>query len=179
VLHPVRPLQDTESTLFLGIAVCLSILCVGILINYLLRALSVPPTACPDSFVFVLLGACVALALEFGSPQRLRQVVDAIDDSYAASFVGVLLPPIILHSGFELNAKAFFQRIYSTCTFAFLGTAISAASVGLLIWALSQIPGLPAFSLLDALLFGTLLSATDRRVPAAARARRRARPRVW
>ncbi|KAI9439973.1 sodium/hydrogen exchanger [Lactarius indigo] len=77
-------------------------------------------------------------------------------------FFNLLLPPIILASGYELKQESFFRNFGSILTFAFLGTFISAVGVGVLvyIWSLLDIESLD-LTLLECLTFGTTLSATD------------------
>lgn len=77
-------------------------------------------------------------------------------------FFNLLLPPIILASGYELKQENFFRNFGSILTFAFLGTFISAVGVGVLvyIWSILGIESLE-LSLLECLTFGTTLSATD------------------
>lgn len=77
-------------------------------------------------------------------------------------FFNLLLPPIILASGYELKQESFFRNFGSILTFAFLGTFISAVGVGVLvyIWSLLGIESLD-LTLLECLTFGTTLSATD------------------
>ncbi|KAI0056841.1 sodium/hydrogen exchanger [Artomyces pyxidatus] len=77
-------------------------------------------------------------------------------------FFNLLLPPIILNSGYELKQENFFRNFGSILTFAFLGTFISAVGVGVLVYIYSFL-GLESvdLSLLECLIFGTTLSATD------------------
>ncbi|KAI0248952.1 Sodium/hydrogen exchanger family-domain-containing protein [Lactifluus subvellereus] len=77
-------------------------------------------------------------------------------------FFNLLLPPIILNSGYELKQESFFRNFGSILTFAFLGTFISAVGVGVLvyIWSILGIESLE-LTLLECLIFGTTLSATD------------------
>ncbi|KAH9178193.1 sodium/hydrogen exchanger [Lactarius sanguifluus] len=77
-------------------------------------------------------------------------------------FFNLLLPPIILASGYELKQESFFRNFGSILTFAFLGTFISAVGIGVLvyIWSLLDIESLD-LTLLECLTFGTTLSATD------------------
>jgi sodium/hydrogen exchanger-like protein 6/7 len=77
-------------------------------------------------------------------------------------FFNVLLPPIILSSGYELHQANFFRNIGTILTFAFAGTFISAVVIGVLLWLYTRLPleGLN-FTWLDAISVGATLSATD------------------
>ncbi|EKM52396.1 uncharacterized protein PHACADRAFT_260743 [Phanerochaete carnosa HHB-10118-sp] len=77
-------------------------------------------------------------------------------------FFNLLLPPIILNSGYELKQENFFRNFGSILTFAFLGTMISAVGVGVLVYIYSFL-GLESLelSLIECLTFGSTLSATD------------------
>lgn len=77
-------------------------------------------------------------------------------------FFNLLLPPIILASGYELHQANFFRNIGTILTFAFAGTFISAVVLGLFLWLWTRIP-LDGFqiSLVEAISVGATLSATD------------------
>ncbi|KAL5525424.1 NHX1 [Sanghuangporus sanghuang] len=77
-------------------------------------------------------------------------------------FFNLLLPPIILNSGYELKQDLFFRNFGSIIIFAFLGTFISAIGLGVLVYIWSCL-GLESLnlSLLECLIFGSTLSATD------------------
>ncbi|PAV15983.1 sodium hydrogen exchanger [Pyrrhoderma noxium] len=77
-------------------------------------------------------------------------------------FFNLLLPPIILNSGYELKQESFFRNFGSILLFAFLGTFISAVGLGVLVYIWSQL-GLESLELglLECLIFGSTLSATD------------------
>ncbi|KAL8705002.1 MAG: hypothetical protein Q9201_001847 [Fulgogasparrea decipioides] len=78
------------------------------------------------------------------------------------SFFNLLLPPIILASGYELHQANFFRNIGTILTFAFAGTFISAVVLGLFLWLWTRIP-LDGFriSFVEAISVGATLSATD------------------
>ncbi|KAH9477100.1 putative Na(+)/H(+) antiporter C15A10.06 [Psilocybe cubensis] len=77
-------------------------------------------------------------------------------------FFNLLLPPIILNSGYELKQDNFFRNFGSILTFAFLGTFISAVGVGILVFIYSYL-GIDTdkLPLIECLIFGSTLSATD------------------
>jgi sodium/hydrogen exchanger-like protein 6/7 len=77
-------------------------------------------------------------------------------------FFNLLLPPIILASGYELHQANFFRNIGTILTFAFAGTFISAIVLGLILWVYTRIP-LDGFDMtfVDAISVGATLSATD------------------
>ncbi|CAE6382701.1 unnamed protein product [Rhizoctonia solani] len=77
-------------------------------------------------------------------------------------FFNLLLPPIILNCGYELKQDNFFRNFGTILTFAFIGTFISAVGLGVLVYIYSFL-GLEGLqlSLLECLIFGSTLSATD------------------
>jgi sodium/hydrogen exchanger-like protein 6/7 len=77
-------------------------------------------------------------------------------------FFNLLLPPIILASGYELHQANFFRNIGTILTFAFAGTFISAIVLGVLLWLYTRIPldGLN-MTFVEAISIGATLSATD------------------
>ena len=77
-------------------------------------------------------------------------------------FFNLLLPPIILASGYELHQANFFRNIGTILSFAFAGTFISAVVLGLFLWLWTRIP-LDGFkiSFIEAISVGATLSATD------------------
>lgn len=77
-------------------------------------------------------------------------------------FFNLLLPPIILSSGYELHQANFFRNIGTILTFAFAGTFLSAVTIGGILWLYTRIPleGL-SMSWIDAISVGATLSATD------------------
>lgn len=80
----------------------------------------------------------------------------------SAYFFNLLLPPIILNSGYELNQENFFRNIVTILTFAICGTFFAAVTLGCIIFAWTSL-GLEGIdiSLLDAISVGAALSATD------------------
>lgn len=77
-------------------------------------------------------------------------------------FFNLLLPPIILASGYELHQANFFRQIGTILTFAFAGTFISALVLGsfLWLWTRMNLDGV-SLSFVEAISVGATLSATD------------------
>lgn len=88
-------------------------------------------------------------------------IQDAVTFDYQF-FFNLLLPPIILASGYELNQANFFRNIGTILTFAFAGTLLSALVLGLVLylWTLIPLEGLN-ITFVDAISVGATLSATD------------------
>ena len=77
-------------------------------------------------------------------------------------FYFLLLPPIIFNSGYDLNRRHFFRNFVGILSFAFAGTVIATLVTGFLLYAFIA-AGLDAggMQLVDCLVFGALISATD------------------
>lgn len=76
-------------------------------------------------------------------------------------FFNLLLPPIILSSGYELHQANFFRNLGTILTFAFAGTFLSAVVIGLILFLSQMLPGFMPLTFVDALSVGATLSATD------------------
>ncbi|KAE8553005.1 putative DNA helicase ino80 [Talaromyces marneffei ATCC 18224] len=103
-------------------------------------------------------GMFVGLIIRLTPPSPIQDVV-TFDYQF---FFNLLLPPIILASGYELHQANFFRNIGTILTFAFAGTFISAIVLGLILYLWTRIPldGLN-ISLVEAISVGATLSATD------------------
>lgn len=79
------------------------------------------------------------------------------------TFFLFLLPPIILESAYSLHDSAFFSNIGTILLFAVLGTVINAFTIGPSLYFLNSVGaiGLPDLSLLECLVFSSLISAVD------------------
>jgi solute carrier family 9 (sodium/hydrogen exchanger), member 6/7 len=103
-------------------------------------------------------GMTVGLILRLSHGTSIQNLVIFNDQI----FFNLLLPPIILASGYELHQANFFRNIGSILTFAFAGTFISAIVLGLILWVYTRIP-IDGFQMtfVDAISVGATLSATD------------------
>lgn len=113
---------------------------------------------CQAGFADKLTGMFVGLIIRLSSKSNLQDSV-AFDYQF---FFNLLLPPIILASGYELHQANFFRHIGTILTFAFAGTFISAIVLGLVLFLWTRIPldGLN-ISFVEAISVGATLSATD------------------
>ncbi|KAI0049031.1 sodium/hydrogen exchanger [Auriscalpium vulgare] len=111
-----------------------------------------------ETLVSIAAGMFVGLVVRLAPGHLIREMLTFKH----TLFFNLLLPPIILNSGYELKQENFFRNFGSILTFAFLGTFISAVGVGVLVYLYSFL-GLESvdLSLLECLTFGTTLSATD------------------
>ncbi|KAF8440014.1 Sodium/hydrogen exchanger family-domain-containing protein, partial [Boletus edulis BED1] len=111
-----------------------------------------------ETLVAIFAGMFVGLVVRLAPGTMIREMLTFKH----TLFFNLLLPPIILNSGYELKQENFFRNFGSILTFAFLGTAISALGVGVLVYVYSFL-GLETLdvTLLECLIFGSTLSATD------------------
>lgn len=103
------------------------------------------------------LGMTVGLILIVTSGNSIRNLINF---DYQI-FFNLLLPPIILSSGYELHQANFFRNMGTILTFAFAGTFLSAVVIGLILWLFSLLPGTLSMTFVDAISVGATLSATD------------------
>ncbi|KAH0834092.1 Sodium/hydrogen exchanger family-domain-containing protein [Lanmaoa asiatica] len=111
-----------------------------------------------ETLVSIFAGMFVGLVVRLAPGTMIREMLTFKH----TLFFNLLLPPIILNSGYELKQENFFRNFGSILTFAFLGTAVSAMGVGVLVYIYSFL-GLESLdvTLLECLIFGSTLSATD------------------
>lgn len=111
-----------------------------------------------ETVLSIFYGMIVGLVIRM-TPGHYIQDTVTFNSSY---FFNVLLPPIILNSGYELNQVNFFNNILSILTFAIPGTFVSAVVLGVIIfiWTSLGLEGVN-ISFVDALSVGATLSATD------------------
>lgn len=85
-------------------------------------------------------------------------------------FFNIILPPILLNAGLSLKRRHFFRNIGAIFSYAFLGTTISVASTGLIIYESIQLIDkligggfhlVEHFGLANCFYFGAIISPTD------------------
>lgn len=84
-----------------------------------------------------------------------------LSNHFVTLFMLLLLPPIILESGFNMQKKPFIKNIGTILTFAFLGTCIAILSSSIMFYVFGLTPLTAHFSIQESLAFGSLISSTD------------------
>ncbi|KAG0249915.1 monovalent cation:H+ antiporter, CPA1 (nhx1) [Mortierella polycephala] len=153
----IAPPADVEELYSSWALLILTVLLIGAMwTSYYLQVRKI--TAIHETVISIITGMVVGFIIRV-SPGRMVQDMVTFKHTY---FFNLLLPPIILNSGYEMKQARFFRNLGSILTFAFVGTFISALVVGTLVYLLS-LTGLEALQLsfLDSMIFGSVLSATD------------------
>ncbi|KAL1302610.1 hypothetical protein AAFC00_002983 [Neodothiora populina] len=132
------------------------LLIIALFTSYMLQMRKIQ--AVHETVLSIFAGMVVGLILRLTASQS---VLGAVSFDYQF-FFNLLLPPIILNSGYELHQGNFFRNIGSILTFAFAGTFISAMVLGVILYLWTRIPleGLD-ISFVEAMSVGATLSATD------------------
>lgn len=138
-------------TLFIAIMLLIA----AFFTSYMLQIKKV--TAIHETVISIFAGMTVGLILIVTSGDSIRNLINF---DYQI-FFNLLLPPIILSSGYELHQANFFRNIGTILTFAFAGTFLSAVVIGLILYVFALIPGSLKLSFVDAISVGATLSATD------------------
>ncbi|KAF4547974.1 Endosomal/prevacuolar sodium/hydrogen exchanger [Elsinoe fawcettii] len=136
--------------------ILIMLLIVALFTSYLLQTRKIQ--AVHETVISIFAGMVVGLVLRLTAAQS---VLGAVSFDYQF-FFNLLLPPIILNSGYELHQGNFFRNIGAILTFAFAGTLISAVVLGIILWLWTRIPleGLD-ITFVEAMAVGATLSATD------------------
>ncbi|QIW99157.1 hypothetical protein AMS68_004675 [Peltaster fructicola] len=151
--------KEIDSSFALLILIILLI--AAFLASYVLQSKRIQ--AVHETVVSIFAGMVVGLILRLasGAEESGAEIRQIVSFNYQF-FFNLLLPPIILASGFELHQGNFFRNIGTILTFAFAGTFISALVLGVILWAWTLIPieGIK-INFVDAIGVGATLSATD------------------
>ncbi|WFD30547.1 monovalent cation:H+ antiporter, CPA1 (nhx1) [Malassezia sp. CBS 17886] len=164
------PLGAEENERFSSMALFLVMfLLIGsFLTSYYLKVKRI--TAVHETIVGLFAGMFVGIVLRLGPLRPVREMLSFSN----TIMLNVLLPPIILSSGYDMRQAKFFRNFGTILTFAFFGTVISAVVIGcvgawarradgsVVVWfaSLLRLESLRV-SLLEGLIFGSTLSATD------------------
>ncbi|ESZ95950.1 hypothetical protein SBOR_3642 [Sclerotinia borealis F-4128] len=136
--------------------ILIMLLIAALFTSYMLQIKKVE--AVHETSISIFAGMTIGLILRVSAGNSIQSLV-SFDDQI---FFNLLLPPIILASGYELHQANFFRNIGTILTFAFAGTFISAIVLGGVLWLYTRIPldGV-SMTFVDAISVGATLSATD------------------
>ncbi|KAG0233357.1 monovalent cation:H+ antiporter, CPA1 (nhx1) [Mortierella sp. GBA43] len=152
------PPADVEELYSSWALLILTVLLIGAMwTSYYLQVRKI--TAIHETVISIMTGKCPRELVSSNPGAPMVQDMVTFRHTY---FFNLLLPPIILNSGYEMKQARFFRNLGSILTFAFIGTFISALVVGIMVYLLS-LTGLESLQLsfLDSMIFGSVLSATD------------------
>ncbi|EMR08543.1 sodium/hydrogen exchanger 3 [Pneumocystis murina B123] len=149
-------LKTNEQLTSWGLLILMVLLIMALWTSYYLQAKKIK--SIHETVISIFLGMIVGLLIEEFQNTDIQKIV-TFNYGY---FFNLLLPPIILNSGYELHQELFFKNLGAIVTFAFVGTFVSAVITGLLtyIWALTGLEQVK-ISWIEALKFGATISATD------------------
>ncbi|KAL2074925.1 hypothetical protein VTL71DRAFT_8705 [Oculimacula yallundae] len=136
--------------------IMIMLLIAALFTSYMLQQKKVE--AVHETVISIFAGMTVGLILRLSPGNSIQALLSF---NYQI-FFNLLLPPIILASGYELHQANFFRNIGTILTFAFAGTFISAIVLGLILYVYTRVP-IDGFemSFVDAISVGATLSATD------------------
>ena len=139
----------------LSMAFLFGVVCMLIMLAYLLEHYHIK--------IFHETGAAVILGVMLGKVVEL--VAPSEDEAAFVSFSSslfftLLLPPIILNSGYNMKRRRFFTNLAAILTYSLVGTIISFAATGVGMVLLGRI-GLHNWSTVECFIFSSLASATD------------------
>uniref|UniRef100_A0A8D2KW32 Sodium/hydrogen exchanger n=1 Tax=Varanus komodoensis TaxID=61221 RepID=A0A8D2KW32_VARKO len=114
------------------------------------------PHFMPESCLHIAMGLLVG-AIIFGTDHKSPPVMTT------SIYFLYLLPPIILEGGYFMPTRPFFENIGSILWWSSMGSLINAFGIGFSLYGICQIAafGLKDVTLLDNLLFGSMISAVD------------------
>jgi solute carrier family 9 (sodium/hydrogen exchanger), member 6/7 len=142
----------TSWSLFILIILLIS----ALFVSYILQTRRIQ--AVHETVLSIFAGMIIGLVLRLNASDF---ILSNVSFNYQM-FFNLLLPPIILASGFELHQANFFRHLGAILTFAFAGTFISAVILGVIIWIWTSmnLDGVKV-EFIDAIAVGATLSATD------------------
>merc|ERR1711939_892136 len=157
-IDPDEPSEAGQKEIFSSWAlfILIMLLIAALFTSYMLQQKRIQ--AVHETVISIFAGMVVGLVIRITPGTAIQDTV-SFDYQF---FFNLLLPPIILASGYELHQANFFRNIGTILTFAFAGTFISAVSLGLILWLWTRVPfdGL-TITWVEAISVGATLSATD------------------
>eukprot|EP00727_Mastigamoeba_balamuthi_P011828 m51a1_g7268 putative sodium hydrogen exchanger 3 (584) ;mRNA; r:210090-212502 len=156
---PASDDSERSATLFLVVLTGTLILAVLVSIAFsTLRALS----WLHESIAVMLMGTLVGLVAHLVL-RKTESYLVVEEESFSRAFYTALFPPIIFNAGFTMKKRMFMSNLGTILVYAVVGTVVSMLVIGMLLWAIVETlrPMGLHLSLVECLLFGTLLSATD------------------
>ncbi|KAL5262251.1 hypothetical protein ACHWQZ_G007842 [Mnemiopsis leidyi] len=145
--------QNSFAIFFILCVLFFSILLVYLLIKFHFHYL-------PESIGIVFLGAIIGALFQVLNYFELADFKEEEMMSPTIFFL-IMLPPIIFESGYSLHKGNFFANFGSIFTYAVLGTAVSALTIGSGLFVLGIADVVYPFTLKESLSFGALISAVD------------------
>uniref|UniRef100_A0A8D0L4R9 Sodium/hydrogen exchanger n=1 Tax=Sphenodon punctatus TaxID=8508 RepID=A0A8D0L4R9_SPHPU len=114
------------------------------------------PSIVPESCLLILVGLLLG-GIIFGAEEKSPPVMKS------DVFFLYLLPPIVLDAGYFMPTRLFFENLGTIFWYAVVGTLWNSFGIGISLFAICQIEafGLTDITLLQSLLFGSLMSAVD------------------
>lgn len=114
------------------------------------------PSVVPESCLLILVGLLLG-GIIFGAEEKSPPVMKS------DVFFLYLLPPIVLDAGYFMPTRLFFENFGTIFWYAVVGTLWNSVGIGLSLFGICQIEifGLTDITLLQSLLFGSLISAVD------------------
>ena len=91
----------------------------------------------------------------------ITETVGHISDHFTTLFMILLLPPIIFESGYNMQTKPFFKNIGSVLSYSFAGTFIAIIFSSMFFYITGHFGISYPFTMKEAWVFGSLISATD------------------
>jgi sodium/hydrogen exchanger-like protein 6/7 len=155
---PLPPAQE-EIDSSVAILILLSMLLLILMISYFLQRKRI--RIIHETVVSIFLGMIVGAIIRYSADSLDDGIVKMVtfDHRY---FFNLLLPPIILNSGYDMHRQNFFKNFGAILIFALGGTLISTMVIGTIfyLFVLMGLHGL-SMSFLDCVLMGAILSSTD------------------
>ena len=118
----------------------------------------IPKIFIPSTCGAILLG--IGLGLIFKVKYSEKGLNEALSFDPQIFFL-VILPPIMFEAGFSLQKREFFNNFGTIMVFGIPGTILTSFLFGLGLYSLSINTGLYNFSMIECMLFGSLISALD------------------